>query len=55
MYVAKHLGKARYSFFRAEFNQRLTITLQLERELRHALQHDEFVHDAELIALEMPV
>jgi diguanylate cyclase (GGDEF)-like protein len=43
MYVAKHLGKARYSFFRAEFNQRLTITLQLERELRHALQHDEFV------------
>ncbi len=43
MYVAKHLGKARYSFFRAEFNQRLSITLQLERELRHALQHDEFV------------
>ena len=43
MYVAKHLGKARFSFFRAEFNQRLTATLQLERELKHALQHDEFI------------
>jgi diguanylate cyclase (GGDEF)-like protein len=43
MYVAKHLGKARYSFFRAEFNQKLLATVQLERELKQALQQDEFV------------
>jgi EAL domain-containing protein (putative c-di-GMP-specific phosphodiesterase class I) len=43
MYVAKHLGKARYSFFRAEFNQTLLATVQLERELKQALQQDEFV------------
>jgi len=43
MYAAKHLGRARVSFYRAEFNAQLQATLQLERELRHALAQDEFV------------
>ncbi|MFY7976091.1 MAG: putative bifunctional diguanylate cyclase/phosphodiesterase [Rubrivivax sp.] len=43
MYAAKHLGKARYSFYRAEFNQQLQATMQLERELKQALARDEFV------------
>ncbi|MFN0184486.1 MAG: putative bifunctional diguanylate cyclase/phosphodiesterase [Aquabacterium sp.] len=43
MYAAKHMGKARYSFFRAEFNQQLQATMQLEKELKAALARDEFV------------
>jgi diguanylate cyclase (GGDEF)-like protein len=43
MYAAKNLGRARYSFFRAEFNVALLATLQLEQELVRALEHDEFV------------
>ncbi len=43
MYAAKTLGRARVSFFRAEFNAQLQATAQLERELRQALAADEFV------------
>jgi diguanylate cyclase (GGDEF)-like protein len=43
MYAAKHLGRARYSFFRAEFNEQLLANQQLEAELRQALLNDEFV------------
>jgi diguanylate cyclase (GGDEF)-like protein len=43
MYAAKNLGRARYSFFRAEFNVQLLATLQLEQELVRALEHNEFV------------
>ncbi len=43
MYAAKNLGRARVSFFRAEFNAQLLATVQLERELRQALAADEFV------------
>ena len=43
MYAAKKLGRARHSFFRAEFNSQLQATQQLEAELQHALTHDEFV------------
>ncbi|MBL8349486.1 MAG: EAL domain-containing protein [Burkholderiaceae bacterium] len=43
MYAAKHLGRARVSFFRAEFNAQLQTSLQLERELRRALAKGEFV------------
>ena len=43
MYAAKKLGRARYSFFRPEFNSQLLATQQLETELQHALTHGEFV------------
>ena len=43
MYAAKRMGRARYSFFRSEFNSHVLATLQLEKELAAALQHDEFV------------
>jgi len=43
MYAAKNLGRARVSFFRAEFNTQLQATVQLERELRQALAENEFV------------
>jgi diguanylate cyclase (GGDEF)-like protein len=43
MYAAKNLGRARYSFFRAEFNVQLLATLQLEQELVRALERNEFV------------
>ena len=43
MYAAKNLGRARVSFFRAEFNTQLQATVQLERELRQALAGNEFV------------
>ena len=43
MYAAKHLGRARYSFFRAEFNEQLLANQRLEAELREALLNDEFV------------
>ena len=42
MYAAKHLGRARVSFFRAEFNAQLQATQQLEAELRQALAQNEF-------------
>jgi diguanylate cyclase (GGDEF)-like protein len=43
MYQAKHLGRARVSFFRAEFNSQLHASLQLEQELKVALAEDQFV------------
>ena len=43
MYAAKHLGRARCSFYRSEFNAHLQASLQLEQELRRALAHDEFI------------
>jgi len=43
MYAAKNLGRARYSFFRAEFNVQLLATLQIEQELVRALERNEFV------------
>jgi diguanylate cyclase (GGDEF)-like protein len=43
MYAAKNLGRARVSFFRAEFNAQLQATQQLERELRQALVDNEFI------------
>jgi predicted signal transduction protein with EAL and GGDEF domain len=43
MYAAKNLGRARYSFFRAEFNAQILATLQLEQELMRALECNEFV------------
>ena len=43
MYAAKKLGRARYSFFRIEFNSQLQATQQLEHELQYALTHGEFV------------
>ena len=43
MYAAKHLGRARVSFYRAEFNAQLQATQQLDRELRQALAENEFI------------
>ena len=43
MYAAKHLGRARCSFYRSEFNAHLQASLLLEQELRHALAHNEFI------------
>ena len=43
MYAAKHLGRARVSFFRTEFNAQLQATQQLEAELRQALAQNEFI------------
>lgn len=43
MYAAKNLGRARYSFYRAEFNSQLVATQQLEQELRDALDRHEFI------------
>ena len=53
MYAAKRMGRARYSFFRSEFNSHVLATLQLEKELAAALAHDEFVlHYQPLVAAE---
>jgi diguanylate cyclase (GGDEF)-like protein len=53
MYAAKRMGRARHSFFRSEFNSHVMATLQLEKELAAALQHDEFVlHYQPLVAAE---
>ena len=43
MYAAKNLGRARVSFFCADFNAQLQATQQLERELRQALVDNEFI------------
>ncbi len=43
MYAAKNLGGSRTSFFREEFNHQLQAALQLEAEMRQALERDEFV------------
>ena len=43
MYHAKENGRGNYQFFRAEMNQRMQRRVTLERNLRHALENDEFV------------
>jgi len=43
MYAAKNLGRARHSFYRAEFNSQLLATQKLEQELRDALARNEFI------------
>jgi diguanylate cyclase (GGDEF)-like protein len=53
MYAAKRMGRARHSFFRSEFNSHVLATLQLEKELAAALEHDQFVlHYQPLVAAE---
>jgi diguanylate cyclase (GGDEF)-like protein/PAS domain S-box-containing protein len=44
MYRAKSLGKARYEVFDADMRASVTHRLQLETDLRHALERDEFVN-----------
>ncbi len=43
MYQAKQHGRARYSFYHAELNERLIARVALERELAHAIAHGELV------------
>jgi diguanylate cyclase (GGDEF)-like protein/PAS domain S-box-containing protein len=43
MYHAKELGRNNYQFYAEEMNQRMMQRLQLVRELRSALENDEFV------------
>jgi len=43
MYRSKELGRARYSFFHAELNAAFQSRVELERELAHAIAHDELV------------
>ncbi|MCG6967951.1 MAG: EAL domain-containing protein [Chromatiaceae bacterium] len=42
MYQAKESGKNRYAFYEPEMNRKAEERLQLTRQLRHALEHDEF-------------
>src|ERR1700726_3610537 len=42
MYRAKSLGKSRYEVFDADMRASLVARLQLETDLRHALERDEF-------------
>jgi EAL domain-containing protein (putative c-di-GMP-specific phosphodiesterase class I) len=42
MYRAKSLGKARYEIFDAEMRASVTSRLQLETDLRHAIERQEF-------------
>jgi diguanylate cyclase (GGDEF)-like protein len=43
MYQAKQQGRARYSFYHSELNERLIARVALERELAHAIAHGELV------------
>lgn len=43
MYACKRRSSARYRFFTSEMNTRIDRHLRVERELRHALAHDELV------------
>ena len=43
MYESKQHGRARYSFYHAELNEQLITRVGLERELAHAITHDELV------------
>jgi diguanylate cyclase (GGDEF)-like protein len=43
MYHAKELGRDNYQFYAEEMNQRMLRRAQLERELRAALENNEFV------------
>jgi diguanylate cyclase (GGDEF)-like protein/PAS domain S-box-containing protein len=44
MYRAKSLGKARYEVFDADMRASVMARLQLETDLRRALEHEEFVN-----------
>ena len=41
MYQAKESGKNRYAFYEPEMNRKAEERLQLTRQLRHALEHDD--------------
>ncbi|MEN9358180.1 MAG: hypothetical protein RL695_2351, partial [Pseudomonadota bacterium] len=43
IYRAKELGRNNYQFFTAEMNANAMEAMKLERDLRHALENDEFV------------
>lgn len=43
MYVAKANGKNTYAYFEYEFNQMLTDKIELQSELRKAIEKDEFI------------
>lgn len=43
MYRAKELGRNNYQFFTTEMNANAMEAIKLERDLRHALENDEFV------------
>jgi diguanylate cyclase (GGDEF)-like protein len=43
MYAAKNMGRARHSFYRAEYSVQLQAALNLERELRAALEGGQFM------------
>lgn len=43
MYVAKENGKNTYSFFQDVYNKKLMEKIELQSELRHALENKEFV------------
>jgi len=43
MYAAKNLGRARHSFYRAEFGAQLQAALHLEQDMRRGLAGGEFV------------
>lgn len=53
MYRAKALGKARYEIFNPDMRDRAVIRLQLETELRRAIEHQELrVHYQPIVSLE---
>ncbi len=43
MYHAKEMGKNNYQFFSEEMNNRVKQRMELENNLRHAIERDEFV------------
>lgn len=43
MYYAKESGRNNYKFFQSDMNRRAVDHLNLEHDLRHALEHDEFI------------
>ena len=43
MYRAKHSGKARYAVFEEAMNAQALERLELEQDLRRAVERDEFV------------
>ena len=43
MYQAKTLGKARYQVFNREMHTRALTRLQLENDLRRAIERQEFI------------
>jgi diguanylate cyclase (GGDEF)-like protein/PAS domain S-box-containing protein len=44
MNYAKKKGQGKYRYFRAQMNEHLVHRVTVERELRHALDHEEFTH-----------